>query len=83
LGGLGSPSDTFWRAFATFLKVNGEDTKVVQELLRHGSSRVTLDLYSQSLMPAKRAAQQKVVEMVRANSLPSSRGSAISASCSH
>jgi hypothetical protein len=39
--------------------------KVVQELLRHGSSRVTLDIYAQAQMPAKRAAQQKVVAMVR------------------
>ncbi len=57
---------TFRRTYATILKANGEDVKVVQELLRHGSSRVTLDIYVQAQMPAKRAAQQKVVEMVRA-----------------
>ena len=57
---------TFRRTYATILKANGEDVKVVQELLRHGSSRVTLDIYAQAQMPAKRAAQQKVVEMVRA-----------------
>lgn len=56
---------TFRRTYATLLKANGEDAKVVQELLRHGSSRVTLDIYAQAQMPAKRAAQQKVVEMVR------------------
>ncbi len=56
---------TFRRTYATLLKANGEDVKVVQELLRHGSSRVTLDVYAQAQMPAKRAAQQKVVEMVR------------------
>jgi site-specific recombinase XerD len=56
---------TFRRTYATLLKANGEDVKVVQELLRHGSSRVTLDIYAQAQMPAKRAAQQKVVEMVR------------------
>jgi integrase len=61
---------TFRRTFATLLKANGEDIKVVQELLRHGSSRVTLDIYAQAQMPAKRAAQQKVVEMVRATPLP-------------
>ena len=57
---------TFRRTYATILKANGEDVKVVQELLRHASSRVTLDIYAQAQMPAKRAAQQKVVEMVRA-----------------
>jgi integrase len=56
---------TFRRTYATLLKANGEDVKVVQELLRHGSSRVTLDVYAQAMTPAKRAAQQKVVEMVR------------------
>ncbi len=61
---------TFRRTFATLLKANGEDIKVVQELLRHGSTRVTLDIYAQAQMPAKRAAQQKVVEMVRAKPLP-------------
>lgn len=61
---------TFRRTFATLLKANGEDIKVVQELLRHGSTRVTLDIYAQAQMPAKRAAQQKVVEMVRAKTLP-------------
>src|ERR1035441_4863146 len=34
---------TFRRTFAMLLKANGEDIKVVQELLRHGSTRVTLD----------------------------------------
>jgi integrase len=61
---------TFRRTFATLLKANGEDIKVVQELMRHGSSRVTMDIYAQAQMPAKRAAQQKVVEMVRAQPLP-------------
>jgi integrase len=65
---------TFRRTYATLLKANGEDVKVVQELLRHGSSRVTLDIYAQAQMPAKRAAQQKVVAMVRMpTTLPESK----------
>jgi integrase len=56
---------TFRRTYATLLKANGEDVKVVQELLRHGSSRVTLDVYAQAMTPANRAAQQKIVEIVR------------------
>jgi hypothetical protein len=39
--------------------------KVVQELLRHGSAKVTMDIYAQAQMPAERKAQQKVVQMVR------------------
>ncbi len=56
---------TFRHTYSTLLKANGEDVKVVQELLRHGSSRVTLDVYTQAQMPAKRAAQQRIVAMMR------------------
>jgi integrase len=56
---------TFRRTYMTLLHANGEDVKVVQELLRHSSAKVTMDIYAQAQMPAKRAAQQKVVEMIR------------------
>jgi integrase len=56
---------TFRRTYSTLLHANGEDVKVVQELLRHGSVKVTMDVYTQAQMPAKRKAQQKVVEMMR------------------
>ncbi|HEY4355118.1 MAG TPA: tyrosine-type recombinase/integrase [Acidobacteriaceae bacterium] len=56
---------TFRRTYSTLLQANREDVKVVQELLRHGSAKVTMDVYSQAQMPAKREAQRKVVEMVR------------------
>lgn len=55
---------TFRRTFSTLLKANGEDIKTVQELLRHANSRITLDIYTQAVTPAKRAAQTKVVEMI-------------------
>jgi integrase len=56
---------TFRRTYTTLLHANGEDVKVVQELLRHGSSRITLDVYAQAVTPAKRKAQSKVVAMLR------------------
>jgi integrase len=59
---------TFRHTFSTLLKANGEDVKVVQELLRHASAKMTLDTYSQALTPAKRAAQSKVVSMIRPKS---------------
>jgi integrase len=59
---------TFRHTFSTLLKANGEDVKVVQELLRHASAKMTLDTYSQALTPAKRAAQSKVVTMIRPKS---------------
>jgi integrase len=60
----------FRRTYTTFLRANGEAVKVVQELLRHSSSRITMDIYAQAPMPAKRAAQQKVGEMVRSEKPP-------------
>jgi integrase len=56
---------TFRRTYTTLLQANHEDVKVVQELLRHSSVKVTMDIYAQAQMPAKRAAQKKVVEMIR------------------
>jgi hypothetical protein len=50
---------------SSVLKSNGEDAKVVQELLRHSTARMTLDTYTQALSPQKRAAQSKVVSMIR------------------
>jgi hypothetical protein len=52
---------TFRRTYTTLLHANGEDVKVVQELLRHGSARITMDVYAQAMTPAKRRAQGKVV----------------------
>jgi integrase len=55
---------TFRHTFSSLLKANGEDVKVVQELLRHATVRMTLDTYTQALGPDKRAAQSKVVGMI-------------------
>ena len=43
---------------------NGENVKVVQELMRHASSRFTLEVYTQAKARAKRDAQQRIVEMM-------------------
>jgi integrase len=56
---------TLRHTYTTLLHANGEDVKVVQELLRHGSARITLDVYAQAVTPAKRKAQGKVVAMLR------------------
>jgi stress-induced morphogen len=47
-----------------FERGNGENVKVVQELMRHASSRFTLDVYSQARKGAKRQAQQRIVQMI-------------------
>jgi hypothetical protein len=59
--------------------------KVVQELLRHSSNKMTLDVYAQALTPTKRAAQRKVVAMIREDlsvprSVPRDWGAALSLS---
>ena|SRR5277367_2345503 len=54
---------TFRHTYATLLQANGEDVKVVQELLRHANSKTTMDTYTQALSPAKRTAQSRVVRM--------------------
>jgi len=48
----------FRHSFSTLLRANGEDIKVVQELLRHANSRTTLDLYTQAPSNAKRRREQ-------------------------
>ena len=60
---------TFRRhTFSTLLNGNGEDVKVVQELLRHSTAKMTLDIYTQALSPQKRAAHSKVVGVIRPKS---------------
>ena len=49
-------------ALATTLIQNGEDIKVAQELLRHASCRITLDIYAQAVSADKRTAQSRVVQ---------------------
>jgi hypothetical protein len=60
----GSVGHTFRHSYATSLIANEENIKVVQELMRHGSARITVDIYSQARNPEKRAAQQRLVQMI-------------------
>ena len=46
------------------LNAYGENAKVVQQLLRHASMKVTTDVYMQAVNPQKREAQSKLVRMV-------------------
>ena len=55
---------TFRHTFSTILMANGENVKVVQELMRHANCRCTLEIYSQARIQAKREAQSRVVEMI-------------------
>lgn len=52
---------TFRHTYSTLLRAVGVDIKVMQELLRQASSRVTMDTYTQAVTSAKRIAQSAVV----------------------
>ena len=54
---------TLRHTYATSLNQNGEGIKVIQELLRHSSSRITLDIYAQAVTADKRKAQSRVVNV--------------------
>src|SRR5713226_4638376 len=48
----------------SLLKANGEDVKVVQELMRHANISVTLNIYAQAITQTKRDAQSRVVSLL-------------------
>jgi len=52
-------------AIATLLRSSDEDAKTTQELTRHVSSKLTLDVFAQFQTPANRAAHLKMVELIR------------------
>ena len=60
----GIPKRVTWHVFrhslASFLGQQGEGVKTVQELLRHETSRITLDVYQQGSTEAKRTALNRV-----------------------
>jgi integrase len=55
----------FRHTYSTLLNATGTDIKVVQELLRHASVRVTMDTYTQAVSPRKREAQSVVIGLLR------------------
>ncbi len=66
---------TMRRTYASLLQAHNDDPKVVQELLRHASFGVTMDIYAQAVTEKKRKAQTKVVEMVVASQRAAKQGS--------
>jgi integrase len=55
---------TFRHTFGTILNANGENPKVIQELMRHANLKVTMDTYVQAVTDEKREAQNKLVKMI-------------------
>jgi len=61
---------SFRRTLATLLQASGASVKATQDMLRHASSRLTLDLYAQSIPADRRTAQSGVIGAVLAASVP-------------
>jgi len=55
---------TFRHTYSTLLKGNGEDVKVVQELMRHANFQTTMNVYTRAITTAKRDAQTRVVDVL-------------------
>jgi integrase len=55
---------TLRHTYCTLLSANGNNSKVLQELLRHASLKVTTDTYMQALTDDKRNAHQGVIRLV-------------------
>ena len=55
---------TFRHTYSTLLRSTGAELKIMQELLRHSTIRVTLDTYTQAVTTAKRTAQDAVVALL-------------------
>lgn len=66
---------TFRRSLATLLQSNAESVNVTQDMMRHATSRMTMDVYAQSIPADRRAAQKTVVDAVLKGQLfPRSNG---------
>ncbi|MFT4111866.1 tyrosine-type recombinase/integrase [Silvibacterium sp.] len=55
---------TFRHTYSTLLKDNGEDVKVVQELMRHTNITTTMNIYTHALTSTKRRVQSKAVDVL-------------------
>jgi len=55
---------TLRRTLASALVANGNDPKLVQELLRHSNIKTTLDIYARAMTPAKLEAQGWVLRQL-------------------
>jgi integrase len=61
---------SFRHGLGTMLRQQGIDLKTAQEMLRHANSRITLEIYQQSVPAEKRDAQNKVMGIVLAANQP-------------
>jgi integrase len=63
---------TFRHTYSTLLRSTGAELKIMQELLRHSTIRVTLDTYTKAVTTEKRSAQEPVVALLFPQKTPES-----------
>jgi site-specific recombinase XerD len=55
---------TFRHTYSTLLADNGNDVKVVQELMRHAKLSTAMEVYTHARMEKKRVAQRRAVDVL-------------------
>ena len=65
--------NTLRHTYCALLAANGNDTKVVQESLRHQSFNVTTDVYMQALSDDQRNTHHGVIQLVVPRQIPSAQ----------
>jgi integrase len=55
---------TFRRTFATLLVSSGSSVKTTQELMRHATANITMELYAQAVTEDKRHAQDTITGLI-------------------
>jgi len=65
---------TFRRTAASFLMSSGSSVKTTQELLRHATADITLELYAQAITEDKREAQNTLAALIAGQTIPSMQG---------
>ena len=60
---------TLRHSYTTLLRQNGNDPKVIQDLLRHASYSITANVYDSAVSDEKREAHSGVVRLVTRTSI--------------
>jgi integrase len=61
---------TLRHTFGTLVKSQGADVATTKELMRHANASITMDRYVQAVTPAKREAQNRVVNSIPFPNVP-------------
>ncbi len=71
---------TFRRTAASLLMSSGSSVKTTQELMRHATADITLELYAQAITEDKREAQNALSALIAGQTIPPMQGAEIGAS---